>query len=387
MYYFNFYMPTKVLFGPGKLSELHTEKLPGKKALIVTSNGTSVKKYGYLDRVEKELELAGVEYVVFNEIRPNPTDKNVMDGAKIAKENDCDFVLALGGGSVMDSSKCIALMMTNPGDIWDYSLSVSGGKKAAPFDAAPIVCITTSAGTASEVDLASVISKDEVNEKTGIFFPSMFPTLSVVDSDLMMSVPPKFTAYQGMDAFFHASETVVNKNVHPMAEMFALKTIEYVSKYLPRAVSDGSDKEARAYMALANTFAGYYMMCTSAHTIEHVMGSYHPDLVHGAGLIETAHAYYDFFAERKAAEEPMKKMARAMGVENPTSGKDFIAALDKLIADVGCADLKMSDEGITGEELKLYPKRVHEVLGGDITADPIPLSDEDYLTIYKNAYK
>lgn len=387
MYYFNFYMPTKVLFGPGKLSELHTEKLPGKKALIVTSNGTSVKKYGYLDRVEKELELAGVEYVVFNEIRPNPTDKNVMDGAKIAKENDCDFVLALGGGSVMDCSKCIALMMTNPGDIWDYSLSVSGGKKAAPFDAAPIVCITTSAGTASEVDLASVISKDEVNEKTGIFFPSMFPTLSVVDSDLMMSVPPKFTAYQGMDAFFHASETVVNKNVHPMAEMFALKTIEYVSKYLPRAVSDGSDKEARAYMALANTFAGYYMMCTSAHTIEHVMGSYHPDLVHGAGLIETAHAYYDFFAERKAAEEPMKKMARAMGVENPTSGKDFIAALDKLIADVGCADLKMSDEGITGEELKLYPKRVHEVLGGDITADPIPLSDEDYLTIYKNAYK
>lgn len=387
MYNFNFYMPTKVLFGPGKLSELHTEKLPGKKALIVTSNGTSVKKYGYLDRVEKELELAGVEYVVFNEIRPNPTDKNVMDGAKIAKENDCDFVLALGGGSVMDCSKCIALMMTNPGDIWDYSLSVSGGKKAAPFDAAPIVCITTSAGTASEVDLASVISKDEVNEKTGIFFPSMFPTLSVVDSDLMMSVPPKFTAYQGMDAFFHASETVVNKNVHPMAEMFALKTIEYVSKYLPRAVSDGSDKEARAYMALANTFAGYYMMCTSAHTIEHVMGSYHPDLVHGAGLIETAHAYYDFFAERKAAEEPMKKMARAMGVENPTSGKDFIAALDKLIADVGCADLKMSDEGITGEELKLYPKRVHEVLGGDITADPIPLSDEDYLTIYKNAYK
>ncbi|MBQ9516098.1 MAG: iron-containing alcohol dehydrogenase [Ruminococcus sp.] len=387
MYNFNFYMPTKVLFGPGKLSELHTEKLPGKKALIVTSNGTSVKKYGYLDRVEKELELSGVEFFVFNEIRPNPTDKNVMDGARTAKENGCDFVLALGGGSVMDCSKCIALMMTNPGDIWNYSLSASGGKKAAEYDAAPIVCITTSAGTASEVDLASVISKDEVNEKTGIFFPSMFPTLSVVDSDLMMSVPPKFTAYQGMDAFFHASETVVNKNVHPMAELFALKTIEYVAKYLPRAVADGSDKEARAYMALANTFAGYYMMCTSAHTIEHVMGSYHPDLVHGAGLIETAHAYYDFFAERKAAEEPMKKMARAMGVENPTSGKDFIAALDKLIADVGCADLKMSDEGITREELKLYPKRVHEVLGGDITADPLPLSDEDYLTIYENAYK
>ena len=387
MYNFNFYNPVKVLFGPGKLNELHSETLPGKKALIVTTNGTSVRKYGYLDRVQKELEQAGVEYAVFAEIRPNPTDINVMDGAKAVMDNGCDFVIALGGGSVMDCSKCIALMAANEGDIWDYSLSANGGKKNAPNPAIPIICITTSAGTASEVDIASVITNDKTQEKTGIFFPSMFPTLSIVDSDLMMSVPPKFTAYQGMDAFFHASETVVNKNVHPMGEMFALKTIELVAKYLPRAVKDGSDKEAREMMAYANTFAGYYMMCTSAHTMEHVMGSFHDDLVHGAGLIEIAHAYYDFFAERKAAEEPMKKMARAMGVENPASGKDFIAALDKLIADVGCADLKMSEEGITKEELKKYPAKVHEVLGGDITADPLPLSDDDYLAIFEAAWK
>lgn len=387
MYNFNFYNPVKVLFGPGKLNELHSETLPGKKALIVTTNGTSVRKYGYLDRVQKELEQAGVEYAVFAEIRPNPTDINVMDGAKAVKDNGCDFVIALGGGSVMDCSKCIALMAANEGDIWDYSLSANGGKKNAPNPAIPIICITTSAGTASEVDIASVITNDKTQEKTGIFFPSMFPTLSIVDSDLMMSVPPKFTAYQGMDAFFHASETVVNKNVHPMGEMFALKTIELVAKYLPRAVKDGSDKEAREMMAYANTFAGYYMMCTSAHTMEHVMGSSHDDLVHGAGLIEIAHAYYDFFAERKAAEEPMKKMARAMGVENPASGKDFIAALDKLIADAGCADLKMSEEGITKEELNKYPAKVHEVLGGDITADPLLLSDDDYLAIFEAAWK
>jgi alcohol dehydrogenase len=203
----------------------------------------------------------------------------------------------------------------------------------------------------------------------------------------MMSVPPKFTAYQGLDAFFHASETVVNTKHHPMAEMFALKTIELVAKYLPRAVKDGSDKEAREMMAYANTFAGYYMMCTSAHTMEHTMGSFHEDLVHGAGLIMIAHAYYDFFAEKKASEENMIKMAKAMGVENASSGKDFIDALDKLIEDVGCADLKMSEAGITKEELKEYPAKVHEVLGGDITADPLPLSDADYLTIFENAYK
>ena len=387
MFNFNFYMPTKVLFGPGKLNELHLEKLPGKKALIVTTNGTSVKKFGYLDRLEQELEKAHVEYALFDEIRPNPTDINVMDGAKAVKDNNCDFVIALGGGSVMDCSKCIALMATNDGDIWDYSLSATGGRKTPQHNALPIVCITTSAGTASEVDIASVITNDKTQEKSGIFFLSMFPTISVVDSDLMMSVPQKYTAYQGMDAFFHASETMVNKNLHPMAEMFALKTIELVAKYLPRAVNNGDDKEACEMMAYANTFAGFYMLCTSAHTMEHVMGSFHDKLVHGAGLIEIAHAYYDFFAKRKAAEEPMIKMAKAMGVENAKSGEDFIKALDKLIQDVGCSALKMSDEGITSEEIKKYPAKVHEVLGGDITADPLSLSDEDYLTIYQNAFK
>ena len=117
------------------------------------------------------------------------------------------------------------------------------------------------------------------------------------------------------------------------------------------------------------------------------MGGYHDKLAHGAGLIMLSHAYFDFFAERKASEEPMIKMAKAMGVKNPSSGKDFIQALDELIDSVGCADLKMSDFGITKEELKKYPQRVHEVLGGNIDADPVKLSDADYLAIYEAAYK
>ncbi len=384
---FVFNMPTKVLFGYGQLGHLHEEKLPGKKALIATSNGSSVKRYGYLDSLKKELDLAGADYVLFDEIRPNPTRENVMDGARLAKETGCDFVVALGGGSVMDCAKCIALMVTNPGDIWDYSLSGRGGKQHAKFDAIPIVAITTSAGTGSEVDMASVISNDAVQEKTAIFFPSMFPTISVVDPDLMMSVPPKYTAYQGMDAFFHATESVINKNEHVMGEMFALKAIELIAKYLPIAYKDGNDREARYYMAVANTLAGYYMMCTSEHTMEHVMGSYHEDLIHGAGLIMVSHAYYDFFAERKAAEEQMIKMAKAMGVKDASSGKDFVKALDELIVSVGCDDLKMSDAGITEEEIKLYPKRVHDVRGGNIDADPLKLSDEDYFEIFMRSFK
>jgi len=387
MYNFQFFMPTKVLFGAGQLQNLHKEQLPGKKALIVTSNGSSTKEYGYLAAVEKELDLAGVEHVLFDGVRANPTRESVMEGAKKAKDNGCDFVVALGGGSVMDASKMIIMMMTNEGDLWDYSQSKAGGKKPFAHDGAPLICISTSAGTASEVDFGGVISNDAAGEKSALFHLSMFPKISVVDSNLTMSVPPRFTAYQGMDAFFHAAETVINKNVHPMAEMFALKTIELVAKYLPTAYKDGSDREARSYMHLANTLAGFYMLCTSQHTMEHVMGSNHPDLVHGAGLIMISHAYFDFFAERKAAEEPMKKMARAMGVENPTSGKDFIKALDDLIASVECSGMKMSDYGITPEELKTFPAKVHEVLGGDITADPLPLSDKDYLSIYEASYK
>lgn len=387
MYNFQFLMPTKVLFGAGQLKNLHLEQMPGKKALIVTSNGQSTKKYGCLAAVQQELDQAGVTHVLFDGVRPNPTRKNVMDATRQARENGCDFVVALGGGSVMDAGKCIALMMVNDGDLWDYAFSAKGGHKPFANPSAPLIAITTSAGTGSEVDMFSVISDDELQEKTGVFDISMFPTISVVDSNLMMSVPPQFTAYQGMDAFFHAAESVINKNEHPMGEMFALKAIELIAKNLPVAYKDGVDKEARANMALANSLAGFYMLCTSQHTMEHVMGSYHSNLAHGAGLIMLSHEYFDFFAERKAAEEPMKKMARAMGVENPQSGKDFITALDELIASVGCEELKMSDAGITREEIKLWPKRIHEVLGGDITADPLPLSDEDYLGIYERSFK
>lgn len=386
MYNFQFYLPTKVLFGEGQLQNLHNEKLPGKKALIVTSNGSSTKKYGYLAAVEKELDLAGVEHVLFDKIRPNPTRKSIMEAAATAKEEGCDFVVALGGGSVMDASKMIIMMMKNEGDLWDYSLSKAGGKKWFPVDGAPLVCISTSAGTGSEMDCGGVISDDEFHEKTALFHPSMFPTISVVDCNLTMSVPPKFTAYQGMDTFFHAAETVINRKGHPISEMFALKTIELISKYLPIAYKDGSNKEARAYVHLANSLAGFYMLCTSEHTMEHALGSAHPDLEHGAGLIMLSHAYFNFFVERRIAEEQFIKMAKAMGVEN-ASAPDFIKALDSLISAIRCSDLKMSDYGITAAEVEVLPQKLHEIIGGDPSGDPVALSDEDYLLMYRQSYR
>ena len=149
----------------------------------------------------------------------------------------------------------------------------------------------------------------------------MYPVLSIVGPGLTFTVPQDYTAYQGMDAFFHASESVINTKNSQMGEMYALLAITLVAKYLPRAVKNGKDRQARSFVSLANTLAGYYMRCTSAHSLEHAMGGFHPKLPHGAGLIMLAHAYYAFFADRKACEGQMVKMAKAMGMPDARTGR------------------------------------------------------------------
>lgn len=125
---FNMFVPTRVVFGRGRLNELHKQKMPGKKALLVISNGNSAKVSGALDKTRDELQKAGAESIIFANIQPNPTRTNVMEAAALARKEGCDFVVALGGGSVMDAGKAIAFMATNSGDLWDYFLSGSGGK-------------------------------------------------------------------------------------------------------------------------------------------------------------------------------------------------------------------------------------------------------------------
>ena len=240
---FNFYSDSRVIFGAGRLDELATMKLPGKKALLVTTSGKSVKKYGYLDRVEKLLTKAGVEYVLYDKIIPNPTVKLVDAGAALAKEEGCDFIVALGGGSPTDASKMIAIMAKNPGTIWDY---IGGGTaKGKPVEngALPIVAINTTAGTGSEIDPWAVTTNEETNEKIGWGIEDCFAKIVIEDPELTVSVPPTFTAYQGLDTFMHLSECYISSLDNEFDEMFALKGIELINEYLPKAVADGSDIE------------------------------------------------------------------------------------------------------------------------------------------------
>ena len=378
----SFFIPNVTLVGQHCSKEIpnRLKALGGKHPLVVTDKG--IVACGILKQITDILDAAKVAYTVFDGAVPNPTDKNVEDATKVYLDNKCDSLISIGGGSSHDCAKGVGFVAGNGGRIQDYE---GVDKSNKPFP--PYVAVNTTAGTGSEMTRFCIITDTARKVKMAIIDWRCTPSVAIDDPVLMMGMPPSLTAATGMDALTHAVEAYVSTAATPMTDACAEKAMEYINRYLRRAVADGSDKEARANMALANSLAGFYMLCTSQHTMEHVMGSYHSGLAHGAGLIMISHEYFDFFAERKAAEEPMKKMARAMGVENPRSGKDFVAALDALIESVGCKDLKMSDAGITREELRNYPKRIREVLGGDITADPLPLSDEDYLGIYERSFR
>ena len=378
---FDYYIPTKILFGAGKLNQLATEKLPGRKALIVISSGTSMRKFGYLERVIDSLKQQNVESVVYDKILPNPIKEHVMEGAAVAKENGCDFVIGLGGGSSIDAAKAIAIMAKNPGDYWDYVNGGSGKGLPIPNGALPIVAITTTAGTGTEADPWTVITNGK--EKIGFGNPGCtFPVLSVVDPELMTSVPPQLTAVQGFDAFFHSAEGYIANIATPMSDLYALESIRLIAEYLPRAVADGSDLEARGNVALANTLAGMVestSCCTSEHSLEHAMSGMHPELPHGAGLIMLSEAYFTHFA--KTCQARYARMAQAMG------GTDFVAELLKLQEKCGVRGLKMSDYGITETGIPAIAANARDTMGFLFQFDPSPLSDTDALNILKNAYK
>ncbi|SET00634.1 alcohol dehydrogenase [Natronincola peptidivorans] len=390
---FNYYMPTKILFGPGKLNALAEEVLPGKKALIVISSGGSIRKNGYLDRLITILHNQDVDYVVFDKILPNPVKAHVMEGAALAKEEKCDFVIGLGGGSSIDSAKSIAVMAKNPGDYWDYISGGSGKSLPVPNPALPIVAITTTAGTGTEADPWTVITKEETNEKIGFGNESTFPVLSVVDPELMITVPKHLTAYQGFDALFHATEGYIANIATPISDAYALKSIELIAKYLPICVQDGTNIEARTQVALANTLSGFVestSSCTSEHSMEHALSAFYPDLPHGAGLIMLSEAYYTFFASN--APERFTAMAQAMGVDIETLPEEdrpmsFVKALVKLQEDCQVSDLKMSDYGIKKEEIPSLAENAHNTMGGLFELDCYTLSLEETIEIMTKAYK
>lgn len=397
---YTFFAQTRVLFGAGKLAELGDAPLPGRRALVVITGGKSVKANGYLDRTLAELDRAGVSHVLFDRIEPNPLRKTVNDGGWLAHTEGCDFVLALGGGSVMDGCKGICAVAANPvvaaddtesaRDIWDYVMGGTARGMHIQNDPLPLVCVTTTAGTGSEVDAGAVISCEENDEKLRLGDPRLMPVLAVVDPELMLTVPARLTAFQGFDALFHSVECFIANNHNPMGDMICCEGIRNAAAALPTCVNEGSDIDARTELAFANTLGGYAMVCSGCcgcHGTEHAMSAHHHDLPHGAGLIMIARAYHQHMIDVHACDERYIEMARLMGNASASEPADFIAELERLMAACHVDDLKMSDWGITEDELDAMATNGLSTNAALYAHDPSPLSHDDVLAILRASYR
>lgn len=387
---FQSYIPTRVLFGAGSLQELKTQPMPGKKAVMCVTEDQLMKKLGIQDRVLAYLEENGTQVVVYDKVTPNPTRKGVMEAAALAKAEGCDFFIGLGGGSSIDTAKAAAIMMRNDGDLWDYA-SAGTGKRKPVTDAAPVVTITTTAGTGTECDPWCVITNELTQEKLDFGVEAVYPVISVIDPELMLTLPRSLTLYQGFDALFHAVECYIATCGSVMADVYCLEAVRLVAQNLPIVLEDPTNLEARSKMSLsANVLCGYAQSLAatiSPHILGQCMGGLHPGFPHGATLLVTAEAYYKEVV--KYLPEKFALLGEALGADlsqysEENKGQAFVDALVELMEKTGGRAVAMSDFGITREEL---PKIADISMGIGFDFDPYTLTREQVIRILEESYK
>ena len=298
-------------FGPGAREVLPQEikRLGLKKAFVSTDK--DLIKFGVADKVLSVLDKAGIPYVVFSDIKPNPTVSNVNAGVKAFAESGADFILAIGGGSSIDTSKAIGIITNNP----EFSDVVSlEGVAPTKKKSVPIIALPTTAGTAAEVTINYVIT-DEVNEKKMVCVdPNDIPAIAIVDAELMYTLPKGLTASTGLDALTHAIEGLITKGAWEMSDMFEIKAIEMITRYLETAVFEPTNAEARNGMAVAQYIAG---MAFSNVGLGVVHGMAHPlgaifDIPHGVANALLLPIVMEFNAP--AALDKYVEIAKAMKV-------------------------------------------------------------------------
>lgn len=386
------YTPTRVVFGAGRLEELATMELPGKKAMIFVTADGLMEKLGIQKRVLDLLKKNNVEAVVYDKVTPNPMRKYVMEAKEIAKKEGCDFFIGLGGGSSIDTAKATSVMLLNEGDLWDYAYAGTGGRKEIKA-AAPVMTITTTCGTGTETDPYCVITNEETNEKLDFAVEAIFPRVSIIDPELMTSLPRTLTLYQGFDCLFHLAECyITNKHENRLVDIYAEDGIKAVAKWLPVVAEDGANLEGRVHMSYAaNILAGYtqsLINCTSHHIIGQTMGGLFPNVAHGASLILVAEEYYKHV--RKYCEQIFDELGEMMGVSADANdpGQGFITGLVNLLDKTGMRDLAMSSFGIAKEDCaKIADMTVNNTGIDDMDRYPESLTVADVQDILEKSYK
>lgn len=309
-------------FGPGAREVLPKEiaRLGFKKAFVATDK--DLIKFGVADKVLKVLADAGIPYEVFSDIKPNPTTANVKAGVAAFAASGADFIIALGGGSSMDTAKAVGIITNNPEFADVVSLEgVADTKKKS----VPIIALPTTAGTAAEVTINYVIT-DEANEKKMVCVdPNDIPVMAIVDAELMYTLPKSLTAATGMDALTHAIEGLITKGAWEMSDMFELKAIEMIARYLETAVNEPQNAEARNGMAVAQYIAGMAFSNVGlgvVHGMAHPMGAIF-DIPHGVANALLLPTIMEF--NMPASVDKYVQIAKAMDVYSAGMSKEEAA--------------------------------------------------------------
>jgi lactaldehyde reductase len=371
-------------FGPGAREVLPQEikRLGLKKAFVSTDK--DLIKFGVADKVLSVLDKAGIPYVVFSDIKPNPTVSNVNAGVKAFAESGADFILAIGGGSSIDTSKAIGIITNNP----EFSDVVSlEGVAPTKKKSVPIIALPTTAGTAAEVTINYVIT-DEVNEKKMVCVdPNDIPAIAIVDAELMYTLPKGLTASTGLDALTHAIEGLITKGAWEMSDMFEIKAIEMITRYLETAVFEPTNAEARNGMAVAQYIAG---MAFSNVGLGVVHGMAHPlgaifDIPHGVANALLLPIIMEFNAP--AALDKYVEIAKAMtvykeGMSQEEAARAAVDAVRALSVRVGIPQ-HLSELGIKESDLdKLATAAIVDVC---TPGNPREVTKEIILDLYKKA--
>lgn len=302
------YFPAINLIGPGAVKEIAVEikKLELKKLLVVTDK--MLQSIGVVKKVTDVLDADSIDYVVFDDVKPNPTTQNVYNGLDLYKSSGCDGILSIGGGSPQDAAKAIGILQTNGGKVPDYEGIGKSQKKSVP-----ILAVNTTAGTASEVTINYVITDEERKIKMVIVDPNSLASVAVNDPELMIDKPAGLTAATGMDALTHAIESYITKGAFRLSDTLSLEAIRLIGESLEDAVKDGKNLEARSKMAWASYIAGLSFSNAGlgiVHSMAHQLGSEY-DLPHGVANALLLPYVEEF--NSVVCEEKFKNIAQALG--------------------------------------------------------------------------
>jgi alcohol dehydrogenase class IV len=319
--------PTRVVTGAGRIAELPQacRAYGMARPLLVTDRGLAAGDL--IAGIVKRVRDAGIPIAVFSEVKPNPTEANLQAGVDAFRAGGHDGVIAVGGGSALDVGKCVAFMVAQSRPVWDFEDVGDWWTRANTDGIAPIIAVPTTAGTGSEVGRAGVITREQTHEKKIIFHPMMLPKIAIEDPELAIGLPPFLTMATGMDALAHCFEAYCVNAFHPLADGIALEGMKIVDSYLPRAVADGRDLEARAYMfAAASMGATAFQKGLGAiHSVSHPVGARY-DTHHG--LTNGVLFPYVLVCNKAAIADKIPHIARALDLP----GRDFDAVLAWILA-------------------------------------------------------